>query len=122
MTKSDARTCMIEAAIDIFHQQGVNPTSVDEILPRSGTGEGQFTHYFKNKDRLVQAAIQLLDELIRGGQAPTGYQLRSWRDFDRWFQNYIDFQKSTACERSCPITTIGNDLSGDQEPIRRDIR
>jgi TetR/AcrR family transcriptional regulator, transcriptional repressor for nem operon len=113
---------MIEAAIDLFHRQGVNATSVEQILARSGTGKSQFTHYFKTKEGLVHAAIQLLDEVIRSGQSPTGYDVRSWRDFDRWFQRYIDFQTSTGYERSCPITTIGNDLSSAQELPRRDIR
>jgi TetR/AcrR family transcriptional regulator, transcriptional repressor for nem operon len=113
---------MIEAAIDLFHVQGVNATSVDQILAASDTGKGQFTHYFKNKEGLVQAAIQFLDEVIRGELAPTGYHVRSWRDFDNWFQSYIDFQKSTRYQRSCPLTTIGNDLSEEQEQPRRDIR
>jgi TetR/AcrR family transcriptional regulator, transcriptional repressor for nem operon len=116
------RTRMIEAAIDLFHVHGVNATSVDQILARSGTGKGQFTHYFKNKEGLVQAAIQFLDEVIRNEQAPTGYHVRTWREFDDWFQRYIDFQKATQYERSCPLTTIGNDLSNEQEQPRRDIR
>jgi TetR/AcrR family transcriptional repressor of nem operon len=122
MARSEARTRMIEAAIDLFHLHGVNATSVDQILARSNTGKSQFSHYFKNKEGLVQAAIQYLDDVIRKGEAPTGYDVRTWRDFDRWFQRYIDFQLATRCERSCPIMTIGNDLSDAQEAPRRDIR
>jgi TetR/AcrR family transcriptional repressor of nem operon len=121
MARGDARLRMIEAAIDLFHVHGVNATSVDQILARSRTGKSQLTHYFKTKEGLVQAAIQFLDAAIRNGQAGTGYDVRSWRDFDRWFEDYIAYQRSTGCERSCPVMTIGNDLSSAQPAPRRDI-
>ena len=70
----------------------------------------------------MQAAIQFLDAVIRSGQAETGYDVRSWRDFDRWFEQYLEFQRQTQCERSCPVMTIGNDLSEAQPAPRRDIQ
>jgi hypothetical protein len=44
----------LAAAADLFHKQGVVATSPDQIIDGSGTGKGQFYHYFKNKDDLVQ--------------------------------------------------------------------
>lgn len=113
---------MINAALDLFHQQGVNATSVDQVLARSGTGKSQFTHYFKTKEGLIHAVLQYLHEVIAGGHAPTGYDVRTWKDLERWFQTYIDFQKSVNCERSCPLGTIGNDISDEQELLRQDVR
>jgi TetR/AcrR family transcriptional repressor of nem operon len=119
---ADTRQRMIDAAIDLFHQQGVNATSVDQVLARSGTGKSQFSHYFKNKEGLVHAALQHLHELIRDGHAESGYEVHSWRDLERWFQSYIDYQESVGCERSCPVGTIGADVAGDQELLRQDVR
>ena len=34
-----ARQRMVDAALDLFHVQGVNGTSVDQVLERSGTGK-----------------------------------------------------------------------------------
>lgn len=120
--KSETRMRMINAALDLFHQQGVNATSIDQILAQSGTGKSQFTHYFKNKDGLVHATLQFLHEVIQSGQTPTGYDIKSWKDLEGWFQTYIDFQKSVNNERSCPIGTIGNDISNDQELLRQDVK
>lgn len=120
--KIDARLRMINAALDLFQLHGVNATSVDLVLSESKTGKSQFTHYFKTKEGLVHAVLQYLHEVIESGQAPTGYNVKSWKDLDHWFQSYIDFQKSVNFERSCPIGTIGNDVTNEQDLLRQDIR
>ncbi len=120
--KSETKIRMIEAAMDLFHQQGVNATSIDQILAKSGTGKSQFTHYFKNKDGLIHASLQFLHEIIETGQAPTGYDIKTWKDLEGWFRTYIEFQKSVNLERSCPLGTIGNDLSNEQVLLRQDVR
>ncbi len=118
---TQAKQRMIQSAVDLFHRHGVNGTSVDQILSKSNTGKSQFTHYFKNKDGLVRAAVRSLDTVVRSGKTQSCYEIETWKDFDSWLQNYIDFQKSVAFERSCPFGTIGADLSNGQELIRQDI-
>jgi TetR/AcrR family transcriptional regulator, transcriptional repressor for nem operon len=113
---------MIDAAVDLFHLQGVKGTSVDEVLAKSATGKGQFTHYFRTKDSLVHAVLQHLHEAIQGGFTPTGYDVRTWEDLDRWFARYLEFQRSVNLERSCPIGTIGNDVHDQQPLLRQDVR
>lgn len=119
---NETKQNMMNAALELFHKQGVNATSIDQILARSGTGKSQFTHYFKNKDGLIRATLQFLTDVIKSGEAPTGYDIRSWSEMEKWFQNYIQFQKSVDYELSCPIGTIANDLSNDQEVLRQDVR
>lgn len=116
-----AKQRIIEAALDLFHELGVNGTSVDRILAKSKTGKSQFAHYFKNKDGLVRATVQFLDAAVRSGEAETGYEIETWQDFESWLQSYIDFQESINYERSCPFGTLGFDLSKGQELIRQDI-
>lgn len=113
---------MIQSALDLFHLQGVNATSIDQILERSGTGKSQFAHYFKTKEGLVHAVMVFLHEAIRDGQTPTGYDVRTWKDLKGWFRKYIAYQKSVNHERSCPMGTIGNDIRDDQELLRQDVR
>jgi TetR/AcrR family transcriptional regulator, transcriptional repressor for nem operon len=121
MAKLDTRQKMVNAAIDLFHRQGVGATSIDQILESSGTGKSQFTHYFKTKEGLVHAALTSLHEVIRSGEAETGYDIKSWKEMDQWFQGFIDFQKSVNFERSCPIGTIGNDVADDQKNLRKEV-
>lgn len=109
---------MLLSAIALFHKQGIHATSVDEILKLSGTGKSQFTHYFKNKDGLIAGALSYLIELIKSGQAGTGYQIDTWDKMQNWFQTYILFQEGSKFTMSCPVGTIGADLTSDQAQIR----
>jgi TetR/AcrR family transcriptional repressor of nem operon len=113
---------MIAAALDLFHLFGVHGTSVDEVLERSGTGKGQFSHYFGTKSGLVHAVLEHLVEVIRSGHAPTGYRVRTWDELDDWFERYLAFQRATGFRRSCPVGTIGNDILEDQTLLRQDVR
>jgi AcrR family transcriptional regulator len=113
---------MVNAAVDLFHKNGVNATSVDQILAESGTGKGQFAHYFKNKEGLVRAAIAHVREVVKGGHATTTYKVRTWKQMDNWFRTYVDYQRSIDFERSCPIGTIGNDLTGEQADLRKEVQ
>lgn len=119
--KRDTKLRMINAALDLFHRFGVNGTSVDQVLEKSKTGKSQFTHYFKTKEGMVCFVVQHLHEMIQTGQAPTGYDIKSWRDFESWFQMHIDFQESVGCERSCPIGTIGGDLTSENKKARNAV-
>jgi TetR/AcrR family transcriptional repressor of nem operon len=121
MQKQNTKLRMISSALDLFHRFGVNGTSVDDVLKRSKTGKSQFTHYFKTKEGMVSFAVQHLHQMIQAGQTPTGYDIKTWRDFEGWFQKYIDFQESVDCERSCPIGTIGGDLTKQNKKARRDV-
>jgi AcrR family transcriptional regulator len=113
---------MINAALELFHKQGVNATSIDQILARSDTGKSQFTYYFQNKDGLIRATIHFLAEVIKNGEADTGYEINTWSDMENWFETYIQFQRSVDFELSCPLGTIANDLSNDQELLRQEVR
>jgi len=57
---ADTRLRILKTAADLFHQQGVRATSPDQIIEKSGTGKGQFYHYFKNKEGLVHEVLQAI--------------------------------------------------------------
>ncbi len=118
----NARLRMIEAAQVLFHQQGIHATSVDHILKKSGTGKSQFTHYFKTKDGLVHAVLQHLHEWLRGDNAPVNYSVTSWQELENWFRFFVRVQQQLGCDCACPVGTIGNDLSNEQELLRQDVR
>ncbi len=126
MTKSatpkiDTRTRMIQAAFDLFHQQGVNATSVDEILAKSGTGKSQFYHYFKSKEDLVHAVVESFGEMLKAQKLPLKYEIDSWADLEEWFGVFVNHQRRSGCSRGCPMATIAYELTGDDELIRQDI-
>ena len=113
---------IVQAALELFHLQGVKGTSIDEVLKRACAGKGQFTHFFRTKEGLVLAVVEYLQNLIRSGQVDSNYAFKTWEDFEAWFGRYISFQTATECELSCPLGTIGNDLTAEQDHLRLAVK
>lgn len=117
-----ARQRMIQAAAELFHRQGIHATSIDQVLQESGTGKSQFAHYFKNKDGLVHEVLLHLHDWLRGDDAPVNYRITTWEELDEWFRFFVAAQHRLGCDRACPIGTIGNDLTDEQQLLRQDVR
>src|SRR5205814_2032416 len=104
----ETRARILRAAADLFHKQGVNATSPDDVIEASDTGKGQFYHYFKSKEGLVHEVLQTYLQAIRSGATPIDYDISSWQKLEAWFQAHIELQKNFAMKRGCPFGTIGN--------------
>src|SRR5262245_34262226 len=90
---AETKQRILQAAADLFHKQGAGATSPDQIIEASGTGKGQFYHYFKNKEGLVHEVLQSYAAAIKQGSAPVNYEIRSWGDLERWFASQLDLQQ-----------------------------
>ncbi len=115
------RLHIIQAAGDLFHAQGVAATSPDQVIEASETGKGQFYHYFKSKEGLVHAVLQNYLEGIRAGSNPAYFEIRGWKDLERWFLVHLELQKSFDMTRGCPFGTIGNGVTEKDELVRQDL-
>ena len=112
---------IIRAAADLFHKQGARATSPDEIIEASGTGKGQFYHYFKSKEGLVHEVLQAYLEEIKTHTARVNYEIHSWRDLEKWFAAQVQLQRSYEMTRGCPFGTLGNEITENDELIRQDL-
>jgi len=65
MARKDARNTkgrIIDAAWELFYEQGYENTTIDEIVERSETSKGSFYHYFEGKDALLSSLSYLFDK------------------------------------------------------------
>ncbi len=65
MAKKDSRNTrgrIINAAWQLFYEQGYEDTTIEEIIDKSGTSKGSFYHYFEGKDALLRTLSYLFDE------------------------------------------------------------
>ena len=53
---------IVNAAWNLFYENGYENTTVDEIIARSGTSKGSFYHYFTSKDSLLSSLSYVFDE------------------------------------------------------------
>lgn len=56
---------IVNAAWNLFYENGYENTTVDEIITRSGTSKGSFYHYFTSKDSLLSSLSYVFDEKYR---------------------------------------------------------
>jgi TetR/AcrR family transcriptional repressor of nem operon len=117
----ETRRRILAAAADLFHKQGVVATSPDQIIEASGTGKGQFYHYFRNKEGLVHEVLLTYLDAIRNGDNPLGRDIGSWSDLEQWFNRQLGLQKRFRMTRGCPFGTIGNEVTESDELIRQDL-
>lgn len=117
--KTKAR--ILETARELFHKHGVRVTSVDQILESSGTGKSQFYHYFKNKDDLIHQVLESYLVQDQKGQGHINFNISSWEDLEKFFNDYVGALAMLNCERICPVFSIGAELSSESEPIRKDV-
>lgn len=61
-TERNTRGKIINAAWDLFYEQGYEYTTVEEIIEKSGTSKGSFYHYFEGKDALLGSLSYIFDE------------------------------------------------------------
>ncbi len=116
-----AREKILFAAFDLFHEKGIQATSVDDILRQSGTGKSQFYHYFKSKEGIVHSLLQQMHEKLKTDLA-INPDIESWDDLERWLRTPGEMQESCSCQRGCPIGTIAANLAPKDELIRKDIQ
>src|SRR5690242_5910060 len=86
----DARTRLLDAAMQVVRAQGYCATTVDGICRAAGLTKGAFFHHFKSKEDLAVAAAQHFSEMAERlfGAAP----YRELADpLDRLL-GYIDFR------------------------------
>jgi len=118
---AETRRRILQAAAELFHRQGARATSPDDIIEASGTGKGQFYHYFKSKEGLVHELLQSYLQEIKTGAAPLNYEIRSWRNLREWFLAQVELQKSYKMTRGCPFGTLGNEVTENDELVRQDL-
>lgn len=118
---AETRQRIIRTAADLFHKQGARATSPDEIIEASGTGKGQFYHYFKSKEGLIHEVLQAYLEEIKTQESRVNYEINSWRDLEKWFTAQVELQKGYEMTRGCPFGTLGNEVTENDELVRQDL-
>jgi TetR/AcrR family transcriptional repressor of nem operon len=54
---------LMDAGVTLMRARGFNATTVDDICSSAGVTKGGFFHYFKSKEELAKAALQLFAEV-----------------------------------------------------------
>ncbi len=118
--RSAAQSRIINAALDLFAEHGVNGTSLQMIADAIGVTKAAIYHQFKTKDEIVFAAIEVemvkveaaLEAAEADGLSPRGRELVLTQVID------------LAVERRRMVSAVQNDpvvvrFLGNHEPFRQ---
>jgi len=105
------RDQIIEAADQLFYQQGYEHTSFSDIANAVQISRGNFYHHFKSKDDILSAVIQqrlnntqqMLDKWQSEGASP--------KDRIRSFINILIMNRTKIKNFGCPVGTLCTELA-----------
>lgn len=111
------RTRIIEAAADLIYAHGVDRTSLDEVMVKSGVSKSQLYHYFADKDGLVLEVIALQTERVLAAQQPYLGALDSLRALRSWRDAIVRLNEDVHA-KGCPLGSLASELVNESEPAR----
>jgi TetR/AcrR family transcriptional repressor of nem operon len=104
------RDHIVEAADQLFYQQGYEHTSFSDIADAVQISRGNFYYHFRTKDEILDAVIEerlastrkMLDQWERKGQSPA--------DRIRSFINILITTRADIKRFGCPVGTLTTEL------------
>ena len=119
---ASTRQRIIETAAKLMYKNGVNGTSVDDVLAASGTGKSQFYHYFTSKDALVKELIEFHVQSLPAAREELLANLSSLAGIEAWLEQIGADQRAGLYEDGCPIGNLASELSGQNEELRQSLQ
>jgi AcrR family transcriptional regulator len=117
--KPGKRERLVESATTLFHEHGVQRTTLAEVAERAEVPLGNVYYYFKTKDELLgavlagyqeQAAVLIASfERSRTPQARLKALVRNWVDM-----------RDTVVRHGCPMGTLCAELDKNEDGLDRD--
>ncbi len=62
MAKTETRNHIIRTAADLFYENGINQTGINEVIKQSGIAKATLYAHFSSKDELIKAYISYKDK------------------------------------------------------------
>ena len=111
MTDKSTREHIVEAADQLFYQQGYEHTSFADIADAVQISRGNFYYHFKSKDEILDAVIaarikatgQMLDRWEKEAQTPA--------DRIRSFIHILIANRADIKRFGCPVGTLNMELA-----------
>ncbi len=111
------RRRIIEAADKLFYQQGYQQTSFTEIAAASSLNRGNFYYYFKTKDDILRAVIQMRYQQLQSMLASWDEEFTDPKERMKHLGYFIQSQEDNLVHYGCPQGTLISELSKEQSSL-----
>ena len=122
MNKSKEK--ILVSAKELFHENGFQQTSVDEILKRSGVTKSNFYYHFKSKEEL---GLIILDRFIQLYESDVlmktlgNKELTPSERLIEFYRSVRTFHRDLEKPRGCPFGNMAIEMSGSNESFREKL-
>jgi TetR/AcrR family transcriptional regulator, transcriptional repressor for nem operon len=122
MNPSPVKDQILEVATRLMALRGYHRTSLDDVLRETGTGKGNFYHYFRSKEDLGYA---ILDRLLERFQARTLAPIFEDNACDplsqveTFLEQILATQRERNCVGGCPMGNLATELADAHDGFRR---
>ncbi|SCZ63256.1 TetR/AcrR family transcriptional regulator [Thiohalomonas denitrificans] len=121
---SDTRDRLVEAAIDLIYARSFGAVGVQEICARARVQKGSFYHFFRSKQELAMAAIDVLWQRLQVEVFDPAFadDVPPLERIARFFTLSARFQRNQAKVSGhvlgCPFGNLALEMSTQDEVIR----
>lgn len=109
---------ILQAADDLIYHQGFNQTSFTDVAKASGIPKGNFYYYFKSKDELLLAVIQMRLDNIRQMLAEWERQYPDPKDRLKRYVKILLNEAQAVVRYGCPMGSLNAELSKTQSALQ----
>jgi len=107
----------VERAAELFAERGIAATSLDEVLAAAAAGKGQFYHYFRGRDELVEAAVGHRCAQVLAGLTQVLGGVSSLAELEQALAGFAAGFEQLGLP-GCPIGTLAAEVAGRNEGAR----
>jgi AcrR family transcriptional regulator len=123
-TQPSKRDRIVEAARELFFDQGYNATGLAQILSRAEANSGSLYHFFPTKEDVLVAVLQKYKEMLRPMVIEPARQ-HSSEPIDRIFavlHGYRLLLEATDFRLGCPIGNLALEISNSHPQPRAFVK
>jgi TetR/AcrR family transcriptional regulator, transcriptional repressor for nem operon len=120
VTGDETRRRIVEAAFQLFHEQGYHATGVATILRQAGVHPGSMYHAFPGKETLLENVLEYALELL-GPAVMDPVEAATDDPIERIFALMAQYREGMAragCHMGCPIGNLALEVSDDHTRAR----
>lgn len=124
---SDAKSRLLEAALDLVWSRSYGAVSVDDICEVAGVKKGSFYYFFRSKDELVAAALDHKWDTIRpiydrmfSASVPPLDRIRSFCEYIYSHQNELREKHDRVL--GCPFSSVGTEMIAADKALKDSVQ
>jgi TetR/AcrR family transcriptional regulator, transcriptional repressor for nem operon len=112
----DKKTRIVETAARLVHEQGFSRTSLADIARESGVPLGNLYYYFKTKEAIGEALLEVKSAFAAEARATWEAELEPRERILAFIQATVDGRESVA-RRGCPVGSFCSEVNKEPGPL-----